>query len=481
MQQDARGVPVTGGSKFACDQYEVALRQFQSYVGDPIATIDAALADSPPFVVGPPVPRAGDVHDEREVVACPRSSSRSTPRARCARSANDRERGLMARDAAVRRRRLERRLPGARPRAERASARRARAAGGSPDGLLSRRRAQPAQSRVARAAALERVGAGLFLRARHARVRARGDEPVRRGGGDRAPRACARAQGRLGRARGDARDGDAGAHRRRRGLARVAREPDWSPDNAFAFHNWWHLALFHLDAGRYDDALALYDAQRPPGSGAVRAVAASTRRRCCGACISKAWTSASRFATVADEWEARLEQDRGFYAFNDVHAMLAFVATGRAERDRALAANLALAAAGSGTNAMMSRDVGPAAGAGHRGLRPRPLRRGDRADRAGARHRAPVRRQPRAARPHHADADRGGAARRAGERAARHYIAERLVHKPAGRLGRPARAARGGAPGAVTPAADATTPAGSRRGASSASKPSGALPVFANR
>ena len=43
MQQDARGVPVTGGSKFACDQYEIALRQFQSYVGDPIATIDAAL------------------------------------------------------------------------------------------------------------------------------------------------------------------------------------------------------------------------------------------------------------------------------------------------------------------------------------------------------------------------------------------------------------------------------------------------------
>ena len=52
MQQDARGVPVTGGSKFACDQYEIALRQFQSYVGDPIATIDAALAASPPFVAG---------------------------------------------------------------------------------------------------------------------------------------------------------------------------------------------------------------------------------------------------------------------------------------------------------------------------------------------------------------------------------------------------------------------------------------------
>ena len=52
MHRDARGVPVSGGSAFARDQYEVALRQFQSYVGDPVATLDAALADSPQFVVG---------------------------------------------------------------------------------------------------------------------------------------------------------------------------------------------------------------------------------------------------------------------------------------------------------------------------------------------------------------------------------------------------------------------------------------------
>jgi hypothetical protein len=28
----------------------------------------------------------------------------------------------------------------------------------------------------------------------------------------------------------------------------TARESDWSVNNGFAFHNWWHLALFHLDA-----------------------------------------------------------------------------------------------------------------------------------------------------------------------------------------------------------------------------------------
>ena len=142
----------------------------------------------------------------------------------------------------------------------------------------------------------------------------------------------------------------------------------------------------------------------------------------------------SRFAAVADEWEARLEQDQGFYAFNDVHAMLAFVATGRAKPIARIAGNLALAAAGSGTNAMMSRDVGL------------PLARGIEAFGRGRYDEAialiePVRDIAHRFGGSHAQRDlitltlieaalRGGQANRA-----RHFIAERLVHKPAGRWG----------------------------------------------
>ena len=36
-----------------------------------------------------------------------------------------------------------------------------------------------------------------------------------------------------------------------------------------------------------------------------------------------------RFERVADDWEARLDGEAGFYAFNDVHAAMAFAATGR--------------------------------------------------------------------------------------------------------------------------------------------------------
>ena len=39
----------------------------------------------------------------------------------------------------------------------------------------------------------------------------------------------------------------------------TSRESDWSVNNGFAFHNWWHLALFHLEAGNFARVLELYD------------------------------------------------------------------------------------------------------------------------------------------------------------------------------------------------------------------------------
>ena len=52
MRHDARGIPVSSGSTGAIARYETAIGQLQSYVGDPIATIDGALAESPDFVAG---------------------------------------------------------------------------------------------------------------------------------------------------------------------------------------------------------------------------------------------------------------------------------------------------------------------------------------------------------------------------------------------------------------------------------------------
>lgn len=33
----------------------------------------------------------------------------------------------------------------------------------------------------------------------------------------------------------------------------------WADDSFFSVHNWWHLALFHLELGEVDTVLALYD------------------------------------------------------------------------------------------------------------------------------------------------------------------------------------------------------------------------------
>ena len=37
------------------------------------------------------------------------------------------------------------------------------------------------------------------------------------------------------------------------------REGDWGDGNLFTVHNWWHLALYLLEAGQPDGALAIYD------------------------------------------------------------------------------------------------------------------------------------------------------------------------------------------------------------------------------
>ena len=44
----------------------------------------------------------------------------------------------------------------------------------------------------------------------------------------------------------------------------TSRADDWSIDNGLAFHNWWHLGLFHLDLGEHERVLELYDTRIRP-------------------------------------------------------------------------------------------------------------------------------------------------------------------------------------------------------------------------
>jgi hypothetical protein len=63
-----------------------------------------------------------------------------------------------------------------------------------------------------------------------------------------------------------------------------------------------------------------------------------------------------RWQALAAAWEPLAED--GYYAFNDVHAQFAFVGAGNYAGAERVIASLERAAQGTGTNAMMSRDVG---------------------------------------------------------------------------------------------------------------------------
>ncbi len=134
-----------------------------------------------------------------------------------------------------------------------------------------------------------------------------------------------------------------------------SRSKDWATDNAFAIHNWWHRALFHLDLGEHARVLELYDQQirAQPSPYALDMIDASAllwRLHLRGVDVGTRWQE------LATSWERTLED--GFYAFNDVHATMSFVAAGRRDSMLKLLQTLERRAHGQGTNAMMTRQVG---------------------------------------------------------------------------------------------------------------------------
>jgi tetratricopeptide (TPR) repeat protein len=145
--------------------------------------------------------------------------------------------------------------------------------------------------------------------------------------------------------------------RQAEGLAFMhTREAHWAQsDNGFSFHNWWHTALFHLDQGRNAEALALFDrCIRPEPIGVqlmmLDATALLWRMHLNGVDTGTRWNE------LADTYEQ--SDEAGFYVFNDMHAMAAYTATGRTRAAADLLKAVRASAAGQGTNARMTREVG---------------------------------------------------------------------------------------------------------------------------
>ncbi len=135
---------------------------------------------------------------------------------------------------------------------------------------------------------------------------------------------------------------------------------NWAEGNGFATHLWWHKALFRLEALDVAGVLRVVDKylrgeDLQIGLQRVDASALLWRLHLLGHDMSAA------FRGVLDHWPLD-DAHAGYYAFNDVHAVLAMLGCGevaRAEAWVARCAERALDASESGrSNHPMAREVG---------------------------------------------------------------------------------------------------------------------------
>jgi len=112
----------------------------------------------------------------------------------------------------------------------------------------------------------------------------------------------------------------------REGVAFLTVSAEHWTTSYFAVHNWWHRALFHLDLGEIDQALAIYDGPMQSGR------AASVHDLADGASLLwRLWLLGGDVSTRAKELASEMERHVGdpVYVFNDWHAVMAFGIAGR--------------------------------------------------------------------------------------------------------------------------------------------------------
>jgi tetratricopeptide (TPR) repeat protein len=352
--QDSRGLPVSTDNAQSLTIYETALRALNVYRGDPVAIIDEALAADPDFAMGH-VLRASVLLTmwERSVVA---KVAASVARLKDLHNrSNDRERRhahalgrWAAGDWNGMREELDRLLT------EYPRDLLALQVGhvadffhGDRDNLRGRvARALPAWSR-------DDPGYGFLLGMHAFGLEECGSYGVAEEAGRRA----------IDIEADDCWAQHAVAHvmemqaRQAEGIVFMeSRKAHWAQkDNGFAFHNWWHTALYNLDQGNADRALEVYDQGIRPEPSEIQlmmldATALLWRMHLQGISVGSRWDELA--AIYANSREG------GFYAFNDMHAMIAYVATGNARAAAELLGAAEAASKEGGTNGMMTREVG---------------------------------------------------------------------------------------------------------------------------
>lgn len=130
----------------------------------------------------------------------------------------------------------------------------------------------------------------------------------------------------------------------------------WQPEATLGVHNWWHTALFHLGLGEVDEVLRLYD-------GPIYGEATTFAFDLADA-AALLWRLQLMGVDVGDRWKVVADnfasEGHGRSAFVDTHAMMAYVGAGREVEQKALLEAQEQAMGGGGDNAVFVRDVGHA-------------------------------------------------------------------------------------------------------------------------
>jgi hypothetical protein len=144
------------------------------------------------------------------------------------------------------------------------------------------------------------------------------------------------------------------------GVAFLAqRKEDWAPAALLAVHNWWHQALFHLERAEFARVLRIYDEAVAPGvaTGAAQpAIELVDASAMLWRLLLRGADTGQRFALLSAAWERC--GGEGFYAFSDLHALMAHLGAGRQDMAAAVMGAMRRATIGQGTNARLTREVG---------------------------------------------------------------------------------------------------------------------------
>jgi tetratricopeptide (TPR) repeat protein len=351
MFQDIRGLALSGATAASLPHYQVAVRELNLFTGDPVASVDEALIENPDFVMA---------HALRAWLNLIGTEPAGVPVARAALAAaqalpaNEREQAHLAAISHL----IAGRWALASQVLEDITI-------AYPHDLLAlqighqvdffRGDARMLRDRIARALphwSADMPGYHVVLGMQAFGLEESGDYAA----AERAGRRAVEIEFR------DSWAQHAVAHvmemqcRPREGIAWMQKNAEgWSRDSFFAVHNWWHVALYHLELGEIDEALALFDG--PVYGSRSRVILEMVDAS------AMLWRLQLRGIDVGERWQPLVEAweplvGASHYAFNDVHAVLAFVGAGRPDLVRRVIDAQDAAMAAKGDNATFTREVG---------------------------------------------------------------------------------------------------------------------------